>query len=115
MKKQPNTGFSWKKSPPLFPQKILANFSLGYFEIYDTYTFATLKGAGHEAPAFTPFSAFEMFRKFLSNEPFDVPPPTGASGSKKFSGAKTAEKDARRRLVKMRNENRNKMMQNDEN
>jgi len=37
----------------------------GYVEVYDTFTFATIKGAGHEAPAFQPASAYTMFTSFL--------------------------------------------------
>jgi hypothetical protein len=42
----------------------------GYVEIYDTYTLATLKAAGHEAPAYQPASAFNMFYSFLTNTKF---------------------------------------------
>jgi serine carboxypeptidase-like clade II len=39
----------------------------GYVEIYDTYTYATIKGAGHEAPQFQPAAAFLLFSTFLHN------------------------------------------------
>jgi len=42
----------------------------GYIEVYTTYTFTTLKGAGHEAPQFQPAAAFVMFSSFLNNETF---------------------------------------------
>ena len=42
----------------------------GYVEIYDTYTFATLKAAGHEAPAYQPASAYYMFKSFLNGQKF---------------------------------------------
>jgi len=39
----------------------------GYVEVYDTYTYATIKGAGHEAPQYQPLSANNMFSRFLQN------------------------------------------------
>lgn len=45
----------------------------GYVEVYDTYTFATLKGAGHEAPAFQPASAYLLFTSFLKNKTLPSP------------------------------------------
>eukprot|EP01094_Clydonella_sp_ATCC50884_P000117 TRINITY_DN10098_c0_g1_i1.p1 TRINITY_DN10098_c0_g1~~TRINITY_DN10098_c0_g1_i1.p1 ORF type:complete len:510 (+),score=147.87 TRINITY_DN10098_c0_g1_i1:63-1592(+) len=38
----------------------------GYVEEYDTYTFATIKAGGHEAPAFQPASSYVLFTSFLS-------------------------------------------------
>jgi hypothetical protein len=40
---------------------------VGYVEEYDTYTFATIKGAGHEAPQFQPAAAYLLFSTFLAN------------------------------------------------
>jgi len=40
---------------------------VGYIEEYDTYTFATIKGAGHEAPQYQPAAAYLMFSTFLQN------------------------------------------------
>jgi len=40
----------------------------GYVEIFDTYTFASIKGAGHEAPQYQPAIAFNMFSRFLANQ-----------------------------------------------
>jgi len=45
----------------------------GYVEIYPTYTYATLKGAGHEAPAYQPASAYLLFTSFLANKPLPSP------------------------------------------
>jgi len=46
----------------------------GYVEQYDTYTYATVKGAGHEAPQFQPLIAFNMVSRFLTNQNLlDVP------------------------------------------
>jgi len=39
----------------------------GYVEVYDTYTYATIKGAGHEAPQYQPLSGYNMFSRFLQN------------------------------------------------
>jgi hypothetical protein len=41
----------------------------GYVETYDRYTFATVRGAGHEVPTFTPYFAFYMYQQFLNNKP----------------------------------------------
>jgi len=38
----------------------------GYVEYFDTYTFATVKGAGHETPLYQPLSALNMFSRFLA-------------------------------------------------
>jgi len=40
---------------------------VGYVEQFDTYTFATIKGAGHEAPQFQPQAAYLLFSTFLNN------------------------------------------------
>jgi carboxypeptidase C (cathepsin A) len=40
----------------------------GYWEQYDTYTYATIKGAGHEAPQYQPLNSYEMFTRFLANQ-----------------------------------------------
>jgi len=39
----------------------------GYVEVYDTYTFATIKGAGHEAPQYQPTAGYLLFTSFLQN------------------------------------------------
>jgi len=43
----------------------------GYWEKYDTYTFATIKGAGHEAPAYEPLQSYYMFTRFLNTQSLD--------------------------------------------
>jgi hypothetical protein len=45
----------------------------GYVEIYDTYTWATIKGAGHEAPGFQPAAAYLLFSSFLHNKTLPSP------------------------------------------
>merc|ERR1712137_271224 len=42
----------------------------GYVEVYDKYTYATVKGAGHETPAYQPWAAYVMFTSFLNNQSF---------------------------------------------
>jgi len=37
----------------------------GYWEQFEKYTYATIKGAGHEAPGYQPLTSSEMFRRFL--------------------------------------------------
>jgi hypothetical protein len=39
----------------------------GYVEQYDKYTYATIKGAGHEAPLYQPLLSFQMIQRFLTN------------------------------------------------
>jgi hypothetical protein len=38
----------------------------GYVEAYDKYTYATVKGAGHETPEYQPLSSFNMIQRFLT-------------------------------------------------
>lgn len=45
----------------------------GYWEKFDLYTFATVKGGGHEAPQYQPLSAFNMFSRFLSTQTLHDP------------------------------------------
>eukprot|EP01103_Thecamoeba_quadrilineata_P009174 TRINITY_DN18891_c0_g1_i1.p1 TRINITY_DN18891_c0_g1~~TRINITY_DN18891_c0_g1_i1.p1 ORF type:complete len:487 (+),score=66.30 TRINITY_DN18891_c0_g1_i1:3-1463(+) len=40
----------------------------GYFEDTDRFTFATLKGAGHEAPAYQTLNAYNLFSRFLKDQ-----------------------------------------------
>lgn len=45
----------------------------GYVEEFDRYSFATIKGAGHEAPQYQPATAFNLFSRFLQNQSLDEP------------------------------------------
>eukprot|EP01118_Nematostelium_gracile_P019530 TRINITY_DN907_c0_g1_i1.p1 TRINITY_DN907_c0_g1~~TRINITY_DN907_c0_g1_i1.p1 ORF type:complete len:479 (-),score=152.38 TRINITY_DN907_c0_g1_i1:35-1450(-) len=36
----------------------------GYYEVYQQYTLATIKGAGHEAPEYQPLSAYNLISNF---------------------------------------------------
>jgi len=38
----------------------------GYVEVFDTFTYATLKGAGHEAPQYQPVSGYQLVYRFLT-------------------------------------------------
>jgi len=38
----------------------------GYYEQFEGFTYATIKGAGHEAPQYQPLTAFTMFQRFIS-------------------------------------------------
>jgi len=38
----------------------------GYVEVYDKYTYATVKGAGHETPQYQPLNAFQMIQRFIT-------------------------------------------------
>lgn len=37
----------------------------GYQEIYDTYSYATVRGAGHEVPQYQPLFAYTMMDRFI--------------------------------------------------
>jgi serine carboxypeptidase-like clade 2 len=39
----------------------------GYWEVTDKFTYATVKGAGHEAPQYQPLTAYNLFTRFLAN------------------------------------------------
>jgi len=56
----PNIVSAWQ---PWFVNGVTA----GYVETYDRFTYATLKGAGHEAPLYQPISSFQMIYRFLMN------------------------------------------------
>jgi len=38
----------------------------GYVETYDKYTYATVKGGGHECPLYQPLTSFQMIYRFLT-------------------------------------------------
>lgn len=65
-------------------RKIATKFGCFLFQVYDKYTYATVKGAGHEVsekiliiqikilfkvPSYQPWSAFHMFQRFLTGQP----------------------------------------------
>ena len=45
--------------------------TVGYVQYYDTYTYATVKGAGHEAPAYQPLSSHNMIERFYTTHSLD--------------------------------------------
>jgi carboxypeptidase C (cathepsin A) len=45
----------------------------GYWEVKNGYTYATVKGAGHEAPAYESWNAYNMFTRFLSTQSLKDP------------------------------------------
>jgi serine carboxypeptidase-like clade 2 len=44
------------------------DWTAGYVESFDRYTFATMKGAGHEAPMYQPRIGFEMFKRWVTEQ-----------------------------------------------
>jgi len=42
-------------------------WTAGYVEVQQQFTYATVKGAGHEVPEYQPLNAFNMFSRFLQN------------------------------------------------
>ena len=54
--------------PPLpNPNTPKNDITAGYVEVYDKYTYCTVRGAGHEAPQYQPHFASAMFNRFLTN------------------------------------------------
>jgi len=45
----------------------------GYVETYDKYTYATVKGAGHEAPEYQPLTSYQMISRFLKTGSLNDP------------------------------------------
>jgi len=43
-------------------------WTAGYTQRFDTFTYATLKGSGHEAPGYQPLNALAMFSRFLTKQ-----------------------------------------------
>lgn len=44
------------------------NSVAGYVEAFDRFTYATIKGAGHEVPEYQPAEAYYVFENFLKNQ-----------------------------------------------
>jgi len=42
-------------------------WTAGYWEVHQQFTYATVKGAGHEAPEYQPLNSLAMFSRFLQN------------------------------------------------
>ena len=59
--------------------------TVGYVEYYDQYTYATIKGAGHEAPGYIPLTAFNMIKRFYQKHSLDGGEIFSEATSKKFS------------------------------
>jgi len=45
----------------------------GYTESFTTYTYATLRGAGHEAPQYQPLNAYHMFSRYVLTQNLTAP------------------------------------------
>uniref|UniRef100_A0A7S4NTA5 Carboxypeptidase n=1 Tax=Paramoeba aestuarina TaxID=180227 RepID=A0A7S4NTA5_9EUKA len=45
--------------------------TVGYVQYYDTYAYATVKGAGHEGPAYQPLSSHNMIERFYTKQSLD--------------------------------------------
>ena len=44
----------------------------GYIQVHGKFTFATVKGAGHEAPGYVPVSAFDLVNAFIAGKTDDL-------------------------------------------
>jgi len=40
----------------------------GYYEVFDDFVYATLKGAGHESPQYQPLTSFNMFQRYIQGQ-----------------------------------------------
>jgi len=47
-------------------------WTAGYWEVHEQFTYATLKGAGHEAPQYQPLDSFNMYLRFLTKGTLDT-------------------------------------------
>lgn len=47
--------------------------SVGYWEQFDLYTYATVRGAGHEAPQYQPLSSYHMIQRFINSQSLKDP------------------------------------------
>mmetsp|Transcript_16227 Transcript_16227/g.63276 ORF Transcript_16227/g.63276 Transcript_16227/m.63276 type:complete len:118 (+) Transcript_16227:155-508(+) len=46
------------------------DITAGYVEVYDRYTYATVRAAGHEVPLYQPHFGYELFKRFvIDNDP----------------------------------------------
>lgn len=45
----------------------------GFYQLYDSLNFITIKGAGHEVPKFKPAASYQMFYNFIKNRPINTP------------------------------------------
>eukprot|EP01095_Lingulamoeba_sp_RSL-Kostka_P002245 TRINITY_DN130_c3_g1_i1.p1 TRINITY_DN130_c3_g1~~TRINITY_DN130_c3_g1_i1.p1 ORF type:complete len:438 (-),score=126.42 TRINITY_DN130_c3_g1_i1:100-1413(-) len=50
------------------PWHVNGDVTAGYVEEYNEYTYATVKGAGHEVPQYSPYLAYQLYSRFLNNE-----------------------------------------------
>lgn len=50
---------------PEFDDPSENDITAGYVEVFDTYTYATVRGAGHEVPLYQPAFAYAMFENFI--------------------------------------------------
>eukprot|EP01104_Vermistella_antarctica_P013084 TRINITY_DN3903_c1_g2_i1.p1 TRINITY_DN3903_c1_g2~~TRINITY_DN3903_c1_g2_i1.p1 ORF type:complete len:526 (+),score=106.94 TRINITY_DN3903_c1_g2_i1:68-1579(+) len=49
-------------------QWTVGGYLAGYVEYYDMYTYATIKGSGHEAPLYQPTSAYNLLSRFITGQ-----------------------------------------------
>eukprot|EP01103_Thecamoeba_quadrilineata_P015789 TRINITY_DN5086_c0_g2_i1.p1 TRINITY_DN5086_c0_g2~~TRINITY_DN5086_c0_g2_i1.p1 ORF type:complete len:486 (+),score=93.35 TRINITY_DN5086_c0_g2_i1:24-1481(+) len=45
----------------------------GYWEVHEGFTYATVKGAGHEAPAYETWNSYNLFTRFLATQSLNDP------------------------------------------
>jgi len=53
----------------------------GYYEVFEQFVYATLKGAGHESPEYQPLTSLAMFSRFIQNSDLADPNPSRVKSS----------------------------------
>jgi len=74
-------------------------WTAGYFQKFDTYTYATVKGAGHEVPGYQTLNAYYMFSRFLRTQTLSMDEPrTSPSWTKILKSRPLKQRDMLRRI-----------------
>jgi hypothetical protein len=63
----------------------------GYIQTHESFTFATVKGAGHEAPGYVPISSFELLNAFVSGRMEELQQQPAAAAAAAAAPAKLSQ------------------------
>ena len=81
----------------------------GYVEKHKAFTFASVKGAGHEAPGYQPLASFQLMKAFvtgtldeLTAKPTPAPVPAAADSARKLTQSSILRAAVARTLAKQR-------------
>ena len=87
---------------------IAAGQTGGYLEKHRAFSFATVKGAGHEAPGYQPLASFQLIRAFVTGKldelvaPAPTPAPAPAAAQPKLTQSSILRAAVARTLAKQR-------------